>query len=239
MIPTAENLTKKLYRRRMMMFEKKGRFFMRKKASMNPIAEAIRAYLVQDDWYFNYDEKKNAFKFMLGMKGKIKIINYSIYVKEDEYSVVVLSPIGVDEDRTDLKLKMAEYICRVNNDMKAGCFELDFDDGEITFKMHVCCKDSMPSAAVIRDSISCPAMMFEQYGAGLLDILLTHITPKDAVEKCEQDVRLALQKLLDEAMESAAQSADAAEAESCGDTASAESEIRTELFENTEEGNDE
>ena len=82
-----------------------------------------------------------------------------------------------------------------------GNFEVDFDDGEIRFKVHVLCKAITPTAAMIKRSIYCPATMFDHYGSGIVDIIFNDVSGKTAVEKCEKrsesEIRSILAELLD------------------------------------------
>lgn len=106
-------------------------------------------------------------------------------VRDDEYMVYTYCPVGVDENDDEMMLRMTEFICRVNYGLRTGNFELDCNDGEIRFKCHVICEDIIPTAAIVNRSIYTSVLMFERYGSGILDIIFTDASPKDAVYKCE------------------------------------------------------
>jgi len=175
--------------------------------SMN-IANAVCDFLNEDDWHFSFDENRGIFKFGLGLKGKLKKINYIVDIKNDEYLVYAICPLGADEDDSKMMANMAEFICRANYGLKMGNFELDFDDGEVRFKVHVLCKGITPTAEMIKRSVYCPATMFDYYGSGIVDIIFTETSGKSAVEKCEKhsenEIRSILAELLsdDEAVSS-------------------------------------
>lgn len=211
---------------------------MGKKLHINPIAEAIQEFLIHDSWEYRFDEKWNVFQFTVRLSGKIKFVNYNVRVTDDEYIVDVACSIGLDEDDTDIKLKMAEFICRVNYGLKTGRFEYNCDDGWISYVVHTCCQDIVPSAAMIRRSIYYPAVMFERYCDGILAMLFTDTSPKEAVEKCEQENGFDIQALFEAGLECDGQS-DETEAESCdSDSAAVDSEIRTEIFGKKEEADE-
>ena len=151
------------------------------------IANAISAFLREDDWHFEFDEEKGVFKFGLSLKTRLKKVNYNIRVKEDDFSVYAVSPINADEDDSDMMRKMAEFVCRANYGLKNGNFELDMRDGEIRYKCFVDCEDGVPSVSVIRNSIYCPAGMFRMYSPGILSIIFGDATAKEAVDLCEND----------------------------------------------------
>lgn len=159
---------------------------MKEKIYSKDIAHAINTYLKEDDWHFSFDEMRGVFKFGLSLKAKMKKINYFIYVKEDEYIVYAVSPLGADEEDEKMMAAMAEFVCRANYGLKNGNFEIDMSDGEIRFKCFVDCEGTIPTAEMIRNSIHCPAAMFEQYGDGIVGIIFGTMSAKEAVSKCEK-----------------------------------------------------
>ena len=48
---------------------------MKERTYSQNIANAIKEFLTNDDWYFSFDEKRGMFKFGLCLKGKIKKID--------------------------------------------------------------------------------------------------------------------------------------------------------------------
>ncbi|MBR6618340.1 MAG: hypothetical protein IKL00_10785 [Oscillospiraceae bacterium] len=159
---------------------------MKRKNYSKEIADAINNFLVQDDWHFSFDENCGIFRFNLGLKGKLKKINYVVDVKDDEYLVLATSPLGAEEENVQMMANMAEFICRANYGLKMGNFEFDYNDGEIRFKVHICCEDVIPTTSIIRRSIYCPATMFDRYSSGIVDIIFNDASGKAAVEKCEK-----------------------------------------------------
>lgn len=171
---------------------------MKVKMYSHKIAQAINSYLTDDDWHFSFDEKHGMFKFGLSLRGKIKKINYIVDVKDDEYVVYAISPLGADEDDKEMMASMAEFVCRVNYGLVNGNFELDMRDGEIRFKCFVDCEGITPTSEMVRNSIHCPAAMFKRYGAGIVDIIFGKSSAQEAVEQCEKTTEDELRHLLTE-----------------------------------------
>lgn len=174
---------------------------MKERTYSKSIANAINNFLTADDWHFSFDDQRGLFKFGLCLKGKIKKINYIIDVKEDEYIAYAISPLGADEDDEKMMATMAEFVCRANYGLKSGNFELDMRDGEIRFKSFVDCDGITPTAEMVRNSIHCPAAMFDRYGAGLVDIIFSNASAKDAIAKCEKSPVEELRALLGEELD--------------------------------------
>lgn len=174
---------------------------MKEKNYSTEIANAIKSYLKEDDWHFSFDEETGLFRFGLSLSSKIKKINYIVDVKEDEYIVYAIAPIGADEEDKKMMVTMAEFVCRANYGLKNGNFELDMRDGEVRFKCFVDCEGITPSKDMVQNSIHCPAAMFKRYGSGIVDIIFGNATAKEAVEKCEKATEDEVRSLLSKLME--------------------------------------
>lgn len=169
---------------------------MKERIYSKDIATEINTFLKKDDWHFSFDEQRGVFKFGLSLKSKLKTVNYLIHVKEDEYIVYAISPIGADEDDKKMMSSMTEFVCRANYGLKNGNFELDMRDGEVRFKCFVDCEDIIPSTGVIRNSIHCPAAMFKQYGDGIIDVIFGNASAEEAIAKCEKSPMEELRSIL-------------------------------------------
>lgn len=137
----------------------------------------------------------------MSLSSKIKKINYIVDVKEDEYIVYAIAPIGADEEDKKMMATMAEFVCRANYGLKNGNFELDMRDGEVRFKCFVDCEGITPSKDMAQNSIHCPAAMFKRYGSGIVDIIFGNATAKEAVERCEKATENEMHSLLSELLE--------------------------------------
>lgn len=171
---------------------------MKNRTYSKSIANAINNFLTEDDWHFSFDDQRGLFKFGLNLKGRIKKVSYIIDVKDDEYVVYAISPLGADEDDEKMMATLADFICRANYGLKNGNFEIDMRDGEIRYKSFIDCEGITPTMEMVRNSIHCPAAMFDRYGAGIVDILFGNSTAKDAIAKCEKSPAEELRALLGE-----------------------------------------
>ncbi len=150
------------------------------------IAEEIRGFLLDDDWNFDFDDEKGVFKFGVNINGKMKHVNYFVPVRDDSYTVYAASPISADSDDPLSMAEVAKFMCWANYGLRNGNFELDMRDGEIRYKVFVDCDGILPSRDVVRSSIIVPAMMFERYSPGILDVIFKGTSAEEAVQKCEQ-----------------------------------------------------
>lgn len=120
------------------------------------------------------------------LTSRIKKISYFIEVEDDEYIVYADCPIGADSDDNAMMATMAEFICRANYTWRNGSFDLDMRDGEIRFKHYVDCKGIVPSIEIVKNSISYPAKMFNRYAPGIVGIIFSGLSAKEAITKSHE-----------------------------------------------------
>ena len=171
---------------------------MKKKAFSGNIANAIIGFLTEDDWHYSFDDQRGLFRFNLVLKGRIKKLNYIVDVKNANYVVYAISPIGADENDEKMMAVIAEFICRANYGLKNGNFEFDMRDGEIRYKTFVDCDGITPTTEMIRNSIYYPAMIFDRYSSGITDIIFGNATAKAAIANCEKSPEEVLLAILGE-----------------------------------------
>ena len=66
-----------------------------------------------------------------------------------------------------------------------GCFELDYDDGEIRFRISLNCNDGLPGPSVLEDLWDLPAMMAERYGNGIIAVSMGMLSAEEAIKRIE------------------------------------------------------
>ena len=144
------------------------------------IVDVIRGFLEGDDWKFDFDEEHGVFSFGVGIESKLKHLRYIIPVRDDSYTVYARSPIEADCDDKNVMKEMSDFICRANYGLRNG-----MTDGELRYKTFVDCDGITPSEEIVKGSIIIPAMMFDRYAPGMLDIMFKGSTAEDAIAKCE------------------------------------------------------
>lgn len=79
------------------------------------ISGAIDRFLHNDDWRFSFDENRGVFRFGLGLKGKMKTLDYIIDVKKDAFITYAVSPLSADADDQQMMAQMAEFLIMLEN----------------------------------------------------------------------------------------------------------------------------
>ena len=84
--------------------------------------------------------------------------------------------------------KTAEYLHRANYGLIHGNFEIDYNDGEIRYKILATCQDTtnIPNSIIDR-CVFLPCKMLEKYGKGIIKTIINEGDPKKLIEEAEQD----------------------------------------------------
>ena len=149
------------------------------------IASAVRNFLIDDDWKFDFNDGRGIFMFGVNIGGKMKNVDCRLIIRDDSYTSYAISPINADADDADVMKNIAEFVCRANYGIRNGNFELDMRDGELRYKVHVDCSGGVPARSVIRNSIYVPAVAFEHYAPGMLDVIFKGASAAEAIKQCE------------------------------------------------------
>ena len=150
------------------------------------IVDALRDWLDDDDWHYDYDAERHVIRAGITIDSKLRSGRVFIPIREDGgYSVNIVSPRGGDPKDIGERVKdgtMANY------GLANGNFELDVRDGEIRYKTYVNCKEleSLPSQ-IIKDSILVGWCMMERYGNGIAAIAMGFSDAETEIKKAEGD----------------------------------------------------
>ena len=145
------------------------------------IARAVDAFLTADDWRYSFNEEAGIFRFGMQYDGKLQKVDFLIRIRDEFFVVYACPPLTAK----DCLPEMAEFIARANYGLQNGCFELDFEDGEIRFRTFVDCDGPLPAESVIRNSVYTAVTMMRRYGDGIAAVLFGAQTPVIAVAACE------------------------------------------------------
>lgn len=151
------------------------------------IANSIREYLDRREYDYVFNEDLARFMLYARSPQKIRIYPVYIYITKVVAETRVVFPIGADEDK---RSDAAEFISRANYGLNFGCFSMDFDDGEIHFKMRICSWNEELSEKAVRRVIEIPMQTAHLFGDALLSVLCGLDSPAEAVRKAKSKIKI-------------------------------------------------
>lgn len=150
-------------------------------AYSQPIADMLRALFASMNISAAFEEKADCGVFTLRAKLRCRLqtAQMIVLVREDNFSTLTTIPLAADENS---RLAVAEYLTRVNFNMRNGNFELNMETGEIRFKTYVHVGAGQPDLGAARLSVMLPFLMLDRFGDGLLEVLFGFKSPREAFE---------------------------------------------------------
>ena len=149
------------------------------------ISRQIQRFLDEKELRYSVSEEGDSISFSFKLDCKLNGCNFRVFCRDGNYSLNCFIQICADEDS---RINVSEYITRANYGLRYGCFQMDFSDGEISYRMAVNCEGytDIPED-VIMSCIMIPTRMFETYGDGLVAVIYGFKTPEEAVIEAEKE----------------------------------------------------
>ena len=147
------------------------------------IIDAVRDWLDQDDWRYEFDAEETLIRLNVTLDSKIKKAHIVFLFKEDCYTLYATAPINGD---TDDLTELNKFIAMANYGLRNGNFELDFRDGEIRYKTFVNCDglETLPKE-IIKDSLLAACFTLDRYGNGLAALAMGFSDAETEIKKVE------------------------------------------------------
>lgn len=148
------------------------------------IREAVKNYFEGEGFKFRGFDENSIARTGFGVKAKFRSVELFLHAQPDRLQVRAMVPLRADEENIS---KVAEFLFRANYGMKSGGFDLDFDDGEISFRTEIYCGDEVdaPTNEQVEHAVDTCVFMVQRYGDGLAKVVYGMMSPKDAISEIE------------------------------------------------------
>lgn len=163
---------------------------MKKSTYNSLLALIIRRHLDARGLAYDFDKEEGCFQFSFSVPSDLKEIYFLIMVRPNGFITYSSPKQTVDVNDPLLMARMSEFVERVNHGMPMGCFELDWDEGNIWYRMFTdCSRTRIPDPATLDFSLDSHMVQMEVYAPGMLEILSgnTDTPVRDIVTKCESE----------------------------------------------------
>lgn len=148
------------------------------------IAEVIENFFDMNKMDFEPVNYKGVIKANIVMNNNLKDVDMSVDVTSDGFTITSVLQVSADSRNIN---KIAEFMARANYGMRYGSFEVDYRDGEISYRTSCYCgENAVPALDVVRLYVATAIVMLQKYGNALVDVLFGISTPKKAIEDAEK-----------------------------------------------------
>lgn len=145
------------------------------------IFEEMINFFAADDWPFvQLPEQQTLQISFQGENGK-----WNCYARarneQQQFVFYSICPVNAPEDK---RLAIAEFITKANSGMIIDNFELDFSDGEISYKTSIDVEGDI-SAALIQRLVYANVSMMDEYLPGILSVIYGNVLAAEAIAQIE------------------------------------------------------
>ncbi|MEH2168455.1 MAG: YbjN domain-containing protein [Nostoc sp.] len=146
------------------------------------IFEAIINFFQADNWPFVQLPGQPALQIPFqGENGK-----WNCYARarseQNQFVFYSICPVNAPENK---RLAVAEFITRANSGMIIGNLELDFTDGEISYKTSIDVEGDKLSFALIQRVVYANVTMMDEYLPGIMSVIYGNVSPEEVIAKIE------------------------------------------------------
>jgi hypothetical protein len=139
-------------------------------------------FFTKDDWQFT----KLQGEPILRMAFQGKNGEWTCYAKareeQQQFFFYSLCPINAPSDK---RFAVAEFLTRANYGMMNGNFELDFNDGEISYKTGIDVEGDSLSFALIKSLVYTNVTMIDEYLPGIISVINGDVEAEKAIGQIE------------------------------------------------------
>ncbi|BAY64743.1 hypothetical protein NIES22_48430 [Calothrix brevissima NIES-22] len=148
----------------------------------NNILDTIINFFKADEWAFMEIPGQPALQLPFqGNNGK-----WNCYARarseQNQFVFYSICPVNAPQNKL---LAIAEFITRANSGMIIGNFELDFNDGEISYKTSIDVEGDRLSFALIKRVVYANVTMMDEYLPGIMSVIYSNVKPVDAIAQIE------------------------------------------------------
>ena len=132
---------------------------------------------------YEFDEDENVFRFGRSLTKGFFIVKYIVLARSSDYVVRSSSPLDCKIDDAQKTAEAARLVALINRSLPRGNFEIDADDGELSFRHCVECTGlESPPSEFILSAIAIHQSMWERYSPCLVHLLTTQSEAEDALK---------------------------------------------------------
>lgn len=149
---------------------------------MARLFNAVKGYLNTRDWDYDMDDEAGCITFRMRLETVEQCAVWIQMRDDDALSVYTVFPDRVPPEK---RADMAEFITRANYGLVHGNFEMDFDDGEIRYKITDSCGDTALDTRGLDRALNIGFYMLDRYAPAIFALLNDGVSPDAAVKSIE------------------------------------------------------
>ncbi|MBQ6621210.1 MAG: hypothetical protein IJH75_00040 [Mogibacterium sp.] len=141
------------------------------------------------------DREKQGICFLKGMEGNYPYAAYFVDFAGDQMVFQMFSPVTPDPEDRERMRDVSEFITRMNyNAVPLGEMKLDFEDGEIAYRINFPMEDGFPSRDFLSHVLEIAMIVQKDFFPGLFEIILKGADAEEVSRKCKEKLMSGMEK---------------------------------------------
>lgn len=137
----------------------------------------VKDWCDRNDWAYQVVEAGVALRS--GFSGENGQFTLYFSTTNGRLMVRSLAPNNVPEAKRGL---MAEFLAKANYGLAIGNFEMDFSDGEVSYKTSTTTGDAPIADWLLQDLVYINCLMMDKYFPAMMQVLYSSVDPESALE---------------------------------------------------------
>ena len=138
---------------------------------------ALCGMLYDRKWHYDRDDKEMSIS--CGVQGDDIPMKMNVFINAEAQTARLVShlPFDVPAARRDA---VVAAICAINYNIYDGCFDYNYNDDHILFRLSVCYADSLVGKGLFGHMMSVSCFTVDEYNDKLLLVVKSGMTPEEA-----------------------------------------------------------
>ena len=153
--------------------------------TLKEVRGAVENFFKRDGVKHRPFDERDVASAIYSVDNKFGHVTIFFHAYKDKLVLHMMIPLNASEPE---RSKVGEFILRANYGLKVGCFDFDFNDGEISYRISLYCGEEEfvpPTYEQIDFAVIIGLMMIERYGDALVKVMFGLVEPEDAIESVE------------------------------------------------------
>lgn len=153
--------------------------------SVEMVKAAVENYFKTDNLTYEPFDENNVARTGFGVKAKLGRVDVLFIAYDNNLIIHTFIPFKVEEEE---RAKVGEFLLRANDGLKTGCFDFNFANSRISYRVSIFCgnKDfSPPTYEQIDYAVIASITTVQRYGNALMKVVFGFAEPQEAIDEIE------------------------------------------------------
>ena len=153
--------------------------------SVEMVKAAVEDYFKRENITYEPFDENNVARTGFGVKAKFGRVDVLFLAYDNNLIIHTFIPLKAEEEE---RAKVGEFLLRANDGLKTGCFDFNFANGRISYRVSIFCgsKDfSPPTYEQIDYAVVISVSTVQRYGNALMKVIFGFLEPQEAIDEVD------------------------------------------------------